>query len=199
MATNTLTTAGLFVALDSPPYMEITRQGGHWNAISAAGTPLVVIPTTLCILELYNNIASGVNMVVTDLFLFHLLGTAALHQQAIWAEVTPPKAIPTLSAIAIGSQSGRAPYTSTVGSHVVSAAGTTVVSAGWRPWGTPGSGVVSTALPGEAYSVPVDGKMIVPPGCALALTATDALATASSVQVGAAWVEVPVTNMAVVA
>ncbi len=198
MATNTLSTAGLFVALDSPPYFEITRQGGHWNAISAAGTPLVVIPTTLCILELFNNTQSGVNMVVTDMFLFHLLGTANLHQLSVWAEVTPPKAIPSLSAISIGSQSGRAPYTSTVGSHVVSAAGTTVVSAGWRPWGTPGSGVVSTALPGEAWSAPVDGKMIVPPGCSLAITAVDALATASSVQVGASWVEIPTSAMTVV-
>ncbi len=198
MAANTLATGGLFVAQDGPPYLEITRQGGHWNAISAAGTPLVVIPTTLCILELFNNVNSGVHMVITDLFNFHLLGTAALHQQAIWAEVTPPKAIPSLSAIVIGSQSGRAPYTSTVGSHVVSAAGTTVVSAGWRPWGTAGSGVVSTALPGEAFSVPVDGKMIVPPGCSLALTVTDALATASSCQVGAAWVEVPTSSLTVV-
>ena len=28
---------------------------------------------------------------------------------------------------------------------------------GWRPWEQPGPGVVSTALPGEAWSVPVVG------------------------------------------
>lgn len=180
----------LFVANGrNAQYTEIVRQGGVWSAISAAGTPLVVIPTTLCILELHNQAQSGMVMEVIDLFLFHLLGTAVLHNQSIWAEVTAPKAAPTLSAVVIGSHSGREPYTPVAGSRVVPAAGTTVIAGGWRPYGTPGPGVVSTALPGEAYSVPVDGKILVPPGCSLAITCVDALATASSVQVGATWNE----------
>ena len=177
------------VAGGGAPYTEITRGGNVWNAISGAGTPLVVIPTTLCILELWNNIGSGMVMEVEDLFLFHLLGTAAQHNQSIWAEVTSPKATPTLSAVTIGSQSGRTPYTPVASSRVVPAAGTTVIAGGWRPFGTPGPGVVSTALPGEAFSVPVEGKLLVPPGCSLAITCVDALATASSVQVGASWNE----------
>lgn len=171
----------------SATYTEMTRQGNVWSATSGAGTPLVVIPTTLCILELYNNTNSQMDMEVLDLFLFHLLGTAVLHNLSIWAEVTAPKAAPTLSAVTIGSHSGKAPYTPVAGSEVVPAAGTTVIAGGWRPYGTPGSGVISTALPGEAFSVPVDGKLFVPPGCSLCLTAVDALATASSVQVGATW------------
>ena len=169
------------------PYSELTRGGASWNAISAAGTPLVVIPTTLCIFELYNNSVDRV-MEVLDLFLFHLLGTAVLHNQSIWAEVTGRKAAPSLaSSITIGSQSGKLPYTATAETDVVPGAGTTVVAGGWRPFGTPGPGVVSTALPGEAFSVPVEGKLLVPPKCSLALTCVDALATASSVQVGASW------------
>ena len=164
MATNTLATAGLFVAPDGPPYLEITRQGGHWNTISAATTPLVVVPSTLAGLELWNNVVSGMTMVVTDLWGFHLLGTTVLHNLSIWACVTAPKAVPTLTAAVIGSQSGRAPYTSTVGSRVVTGGGTTVAANGWRPWGVQ-FGVVSTALPGEAWSVPVDDKLVVPPGC----------------------------------
>ena len=169
------------------PFSEITRGGQVWNAISAAGTPLVVIPTTLCIFELYNNSVDRV-MEVLDLYLFHLLGTAVLHNQSIWAEVTGKKAAPSLaSSIVIGSQSGKLPYTATAETDVVPGAGTTVVSGGWRPFGTPGPGVVSTALPGEAFSVPVDGKLLVPPKCSLAITCVDALATASSVQVGASF------------
>lgn len=165
-------------------YTEIARGGEMWSLISAAGTPLVVIPTTLCILEIWNNTQRTFEVI--DLFLFHLLGTAAVHNQSIWAEVTAPKASPALQAsTVVGSHSGKAPYTATLGTDLVPGAGTTVVSAGWRPWGTPGSGLVSTALPGEAFSVPVDGKMIVPPRCSLAITCVDALATASSVQVGA--------------
>ena len=165
-------------------YSEATRGGDMWSLISAAGTPLVVIPTTLCILEIWNNTQRAFEVI--DLFLFHLLGTAALHNQSLWAEVTAAKASPALQAsTVVGSHSGKAPYTATLGTDLVPGAGTTVVSGGWRPWGTPGPGVVSTALPGEAFSVPVDGKLIVPPRCSLAITCVDALATASSVQVGA--------------
>ena len=172
---------------NAAPYTETTRQGGTFNAISAAGTPLVVIPTTLCIFELFNNTSDKV-MEIQDLFLFHLLGTTALHQQSIWATVVGLKAAPSLAAsITIGSQSGAPPVTATAASDVVPGAATTVIANGWRPWGTPGPGVVSTALPGEAYSVPVDGKLLVPPGRSLALTCVDSLATASSVQVGASW------------
>ena len=128
-------------------YTEITRGGEVWNAISAAGTPLVVIPTTLCIAEYFNNTTDRV-MEVMDLFLFHLLGTAALHNLSLWAEVTPKKAAPSVAtSITIGSQSGKVPYTAIAGSDVVPAAGTTVIANGWRPWGMPGPGVVSTALP----------------------------------------------------
>ena len=166
------------------PYTEIARGGEMWSLIGSAGTPLVVIPTTLCILEIWNNTQRAFEVI--DLFLFHLLGTAALHNQSLWAEVTAPKAAPSLlAATVVGSHSGKAPYTATAGTDLVPGGGTTVVSAGWRPYGTPGSGVVSTALPGEAFSVPVDGKLIVPPRCSVAITCVDALATASSVQVGA--------------
>lgn len=186
----------------STPFSQMNYTGNGWSCISAAGTPLVVIPTTLCIFEIFNN--TGVAgppafMEVEDIFLFHLLGTAALHSQSIWAEVTPPKAAPSLSAVVVGSSSGRAPYTSTAGTQVVTAAATTVASAGWRPYGTAGSGVVATATPGEAFSVPVDGKLTVPPGCSLALTCVDTLATASSVQLGAFWYWKPATVVSNVA
>src|SRR3990172_7899236 len=91
-------------------YTEITRGGNVWNAISAAATPLVVIPTTLCIAEYYNNTSDRV-MEVLDLYLFHLLGTTVLHNISLWAEVTPKKAAPSVaSSITIGSQSGKLPY-----------------------------------------------------------------------------------------
>ena len=176
----------LFIAQGrSAAYTEITRGNEVWSLISAAATPLVVIPTTLCILEVHNPAYSKFVFEVLDLFLFHLLGTAAVHNQSIWAEVTPPKAAPTVATLVIGSHSGRESYTAALGSPIVPGAGTTVVAAGWRPYGQPGSGLVSTALPGEAFAVPVDGKLLVPPGCSLAITCVDALATASSVQVGA--------------
>lgn len=171
------------------PYTEMARAGGIWNVMSAAAAPLVAVPTTVALLEIYNNTASGMEMEVLDLFLFHLLGTAALHNIGIWAQVTAPKAAPSTGSLAINSQSGRGKYTDTAATRVTTGVGTTVVATGWRPFGTPGSGVISTALPGEAWSIEVNGKLLVPAGCSLCLSATDALATASSIQVGASWNE----------
>lgn len=167
-------------------YTETSRAGLIWNAISAAATPLVVIPTTLTILEVYNNI-QGSMLEILDLFCFHLLGTAALHQPSIWAQVTAPKAAPSTASLAIGSQSGRAKYTDTASTPVTTGSGTTVVANGWRPFGTQASGVVGTATPAEAWNARVDGALTVPYGCSVNITVTDALATASSVQVGVSW------------
>lgn len=181
--------SNLLVAQGGTPYAEMARAGGIWNVMSAAATPLVVFPSTLSVLEIYNNPASGMTLEVIDLMLFHLLGTAALHNLSIWAQVTAPKAAPSTASLSINSQSGRGKYTETAATRITCGAGTTVIATGWRPFGTPGSGVISTALPGEAFSVPVNGQLLVPPGCSLCITAVDALATASSVQLGAAWNE----------
>ncbi len=162
-------------------------QGSLQHAISDSSEPLVVIPTTLCIFELFNNTPDMV-MEVQDLFLFHLLGTTVLHNQSLWACVVGEKAKPSLAgSILIGSQSGEPPVTATAASDVVPAMDTTVIANGWRPWGQPGPGVVSTALPGEAFSVAVDGKLLVPPKRSLAITAVDSLGTNDTVQVGASW------------
>ena len=182
-------TKNLLVAQGGAPYTEMARAGGIWNVISAAAAPLVAKPTTVALLEIYNNTNSGMEMEVLDLFLFHLLGTAALHNIGVWAQVTAPKAAPSTGSLVIASQSGRGIYTDTAATRVITGVGTTVIATGWRPFGTPGSGVISTALPGEAFSVNVDGKLLVPAGCSLCLSATDALATASSIQIGAAWNE----------
>ncbi|KKN74343.1 hypothetical protein LCGC14_0391440 [marine sediment metagenome] len=178
----------LFVAQgNAAPYTEITRRGATFNAMSAAAAPLVAKPTTVCIFELYNNTEDRV-MEIQDLFLFHLLYTAALHNQSLWACVVGEKAAPSLAAsITIGSQSGEPPVTATAASPVVPGAATTVIANGWRPWGFGQPIISATTLPGEAFSVPVDGKLLVPPRRSLAISVVDSLATGSSVQVGASW------------
>lgn len=180
------------VAQGLPDYTEVTRLGRHRNCITGAVAPLVAIPTTVTALEIWNNIASDTDVIITDVFYFHLLGTAALHNPGLWAMVTTPKAVPTLTALTIFNQNGGAPETPTVGSKVVTGQGTTIVANGWRPIGNP-TPVISTALPGEAASFEVAGRWVVPPGSSFCLQMTDALATASSMQLGASWVERPLT------
>lgn len=180
----------LLVSQAGSKYGEMVRAGGVWNVKSAAFAPLVAVPTTTAILEVYNNSNSGMSMEILDIFYLHLLGTAALHNISVWAQVCAPKAAPSTASLVVASQSGRGIYTDTATTRVTTGASVTVIAAGWRPWGATGPGVVSTALPGEAQSFPIDGQLWVPPGCSIALHAVDALATASSVQIGISWNEV---------
>lgn len=170
-------------------YFEMARAGGIWNVMSAAAAPLVAVPSTTATLEIYNNTNSGMVMEVIELFLFHLLGTAAVHAPSIWAQVTAPKAAPSTASLSVNSQSGRGKYTETAATRVTCGAATTVIATGWRPVGGPNVPATSTATPMEAFSVRVDGQFIVPAGCSLALAAVDTLATASSIQLGAVWNE----------
>lgn len=180
------------VAPARTPFGEVTRLGNGWTAQTATlFAPLTAVPTTTAALELWNNSGSGMYMEIEDLFADQVLSTAATQTYAIFACVTIPKAVPTLTGLVVNSLSGRQPYTSAVGSRVVTGVGTTVIAAGWSPWGVPQAWGTAAATPGNAWTANVDGKLVVPPGCSLAVHVVGSLATASTFQVGARWIETP--------
>ncbi len=178
----------LYATPSAGPWTEVARAGGVWNVISAAAAPIATIPGTTAFQEIYNN--SGVTgpafvMEVIDLFLFNLLSTAIIHNPSLWAQVTTTKAAPTVAALVVNSQSGRGLYTTTQSTSIITAAATTVIATGWRPFGnvTP---ALETATVGAAWSAPVGGQLLIPPGCSLCLTSVDTTAT-GTVQLGATW------------
>lgn len=181
----------LFTAQGLPPFTEVTRKGDGWSIqTSTLFAPLVAVPTTVAALEIYNNmLAASVALVISDVFAMQVLATAAAQTYAIYACVSTQKAAPANSALDIFSSSGRAKYTTSAAGRIIAGIGTTVVANGWRPWGPPQAWGTATATPGNAWNAPVDGKLIVPPGCALLLHVVGALATASTFQVGASWYE----------
>lgn len=171
----------MLMAFGNPGYMETRRRGEGWNVLSAAFTSIVAAPTTAAALEVYNN---GFRLiVVSDLHIFMLSTTAATDGASIWAMITTLKAIPTKADLVLYSMSGKASITTTVNSEVGTGAGTTVIANGWMPYGNP-VGVTASADPCRGYSVPIDGKLIVPPGCSLCLHATDNTGGASGCHVG---------------
>ena len=179
----------LLTAQGLPPYSEMTRKGNGWSVQTATlMAPLVAIPTTVAALEIYNNMSKTVLM-VDDLFAAQVLSTAASQTYAIFACVSTKKAAPTNTALSVFSSSGRASYATTAAGRIVTGIGTTVVANGWRPWGPPQPWGTATATPGNAWSVPIEGRLMVPPGCALLLHLMGALATASTFQVGASFYE----------
>ena len=173
----------LLVAAGNPPYAEVRRRGDGWTVqTTTLFAPLTAIPTTTAILELYNNGARL--LVVSDVFAMHVLATAVVQTHAIYAMITTAKAVPTLTALSLNSLSGKALVTPTATSEAVTGVGTTVIANGWRPWGNLQNFNLGAATPGESWSVPVDGKLEVPPGASLCLHVAGSLATASSFQVG---------------
>ena len=175
-----------------PPFTEIMRRGqGYTVRTATLFAPLVAVPTTTAALEVYNN-AQGEILVVTDLFMEQILATAAQQANYISAMVTTKKAIPTLTALALTSMSGKPAVTPTAASDIVTGVGTTVVANGWRVYGPGLNWGLGTATPGPGYSAPIDGKIIVPYGCSLCVHVVGALATASSVHVGATFARVAV-------
>lgn len=175
-----------------PPFMELMRRGdGRTVRTATLFAPLTAVPTTTAALEIYNNTADTV-LAVTDLFMEQILGTAAQQANYISAMVTTRKAIPTLTALSLYSMSGKEIVTPTAASGIVTGVGTTVVANGWRVYGPGLNWGLGTATPGPGYSVAVDGKIIVPYGCSLCLHVVGALATASSVHVGATFASVSI-------
>lgn len=183
---------GQMVSEGLPRLTNLTALGYGWNIqTSTLFAPLVAVPTTVAALELWNNIASGKTMVVNTLFAEQILATAAAQTYGIYAMVTTAKAVPTLTALSTFSNNGQSAITPVVGSDIVTGVGTTVVANGWRPFGVPQAWGTATATPGNAWNVPIEGELVVPPGSSLCLHVVGALATASTFQVGASVFMVP--------
>ena len=176
----------LLMASGNPPYMEVRRRGDGWTVqTTTLLAPLAAVPTTTAALELYNN--GSRLLVVSDLHGLQILSTAATQTYAIYATMTTKKAVPTLTALAVHSLSGKALVTPTATSELVTGVGTTIVANGWLPYGMVQSWGTAAATPGNSWSVPIDGKLQVPPGASLALHVVGSLATSSTFQIGVSF------------
>jgi len=173
---NILTSAG------NPGYFETRRRGDSWNIMTSTEfAALVAVPTTTARLEVYNN--GSRLLVVSDLHMWRLIGTAVAVGETLWAMVTTAKAIPSLTAQTMYSLCGKAFKVPTATSEVVTGVGTTVIANGWAPYGAP-QAYLGAATPGAGQSAPIDGKLIVPPGCSLCIQVAASVNTASAFYCG---------------
>ncbi len=174
----------LLVAGGTPAGVETARRGNSWTVQTVtAFAPLVAFPTTVTILEVYNNTANT-GLSIRDLFAWQVLGTAATQTYSIWAMVTTTKVVPSLTALNLFSMSGKNFVTTTAAGPIVTGVGTTIVANGWRPYGGPNVFSTAAALPGNGWSHDIDGKIVVPYGCSLCLHIVGTLATGSSFLMG---------------
>ena len=175
----------LLTAAGNPSYMETRRRGDGWSVqLTTAPTALIAVPTTLAHLEIYNN---GTRLiVVSDLHMYRLLATAVATGDTCWAQITTQKAVPVLTALATHSMSGKSLITPTATSEVVTGVGTTIITNGWRPYGSP-SAYLGAATPGTGQNIPIDGKLIVPPGCSLCLSGSSNVNTSTAIYLGVTY------------
>ena len=189
------------VAGGIPPNAEETRKGNRYATMAtAAVAALVVTPTGVAALEIYNNTGAvpfnggPATMVITRLFSHWLVqSTTALGSGAgIWAAVSLPKAGPTNAALAIASLAGKA----NLGLQVLTAASQTPgvsPSGTWFPYGNnlkhESAGAV---VPGGQLEAVVEGRLIVPPGCSLYMHVVSGY-VADTFTSGAEWVFEPLT------
>ena len=172
----------LLVAPGNADYAETRRRGDGWTVITSTATlALVVLPSTLARLELYNN---GSRLaVVSDLHCWRVLGTAAEVGEVLFAMITTAKVVPSLTAQTLYSMSGKASIAPTATSEMVTAIGSSVLANGWMPYG-PGAAYLAATTPGTGWSVPIDGKLIIPPKCSLCLQVVATLNTGSAFHIG---------------
>jgi hypothetical protein len=175
----------LLVAAGLPPYTEMVRKGKAWATMSTSAVAgLVVRPTTVAALELWNgNNVGGPSLIVDRLFYFNLVSTNVVEGFSGWAQVTASKAAPSSASLVTRGASGK-PYNGSV----VNAVGATVIDSGWFPWTQAYQKGAGGVVPFGAVVANVEGRLIVPPQCSLCLHVVSSLVGQTFTQ-GASWFE----------
>lgn len=188
----------MLVANGLPPYAEIVRKGNHWGTMAtSAVAALVVRPTTTAAFLIHNGYTDGTVLIIDRVFTHELVtSTTGLGGGAgLYAMITPPMAPPSDGTFAINSLSGKAALAykpggiTSVGKVTAAASVGSLEDNGWFPWGSflkkESAGAV---VPGGVITEKVEGRLIVPPRCALALHVVSGY-TADTFTSGADWYE----------
>jgi hypothetical protein len=159
----------MLVAQGFPPYTEMARRGNGWSVIQTTATAgLVVRPSTVAAITIFNNEPVGGKSYIVDRIFSHaLVAGGEQGYGSLWACVHPAGMTKPTADIAGSAVNLVGDYGRTYAGTAVVDVGATVVDNGWFPWGT--CALPPTALPGSAISVDVAGRLIVPPTAALSL------------------------------
>lgn len=186
-----LSTMGDQLVVDGLPKMaEIVRLGDSWQVLGAASTGLAVVPTTAGLLTLWNGEpGNGKFYAIDSITATKIIIDVTTNDLAtIWAQIIrPPMAAPTDAALAIRSLNGKYSY----GGRARTVATGTTIANRWVPIGQiPNTSAVVGGSAWAQADIDVMGRLIVPPGGALSLTASEVTATASTFRFCIRWHEV---------
>ena len=184
-------TSDLYVAQGLPPYHELARSGGGWQAMNTAAlAALVVRPSTVAMATLYNGEPAGGKSLIMDAGFAHNLVGVAGSSYGIWLCVHPVGfTAPTNDITVRNSLSGRSAGNGSA--RTLFDTGATVADDGWFPWGDAGHAVTVT-VPGGQVTAQIDGRILIPPTAAISLTVV-ADTTGATFTSGFRWYERIVT------
>jgi len=156
------------IAFGSAPYQEIVRQGRAFYANAAAVAAVTAIPTTAHSMAIHNNESDGGRSLIIDAvgMLFTASASIIPHNGIIGclglvreATITATGATPR-QCNGMGNSDTKVRVS---GGADAALPATTGIAANWFPLGDSINAAV-TSLPGFQKFVPVDGRIIVPPG-----------------------------------
>jgi hypothetical protein len=158
----------LLVALGASSYQESVRNGrAFWVNTTTAVASVVALPTTATALAIYNNEPDGGRSYIIDwVAAQNIVSGAATGNSTIIANLGQTRAaVPTDAGLAIkkanGLGLGKDTRAMTITAGTVDAV--TGVAANWFPLGS-SVGKPGAVAVGVSIWVPVDGRLIVPPG-----------------------------------
>jgi len=175
----------------------LTAKGYGWQAITTVGVAgLVVRPSTVPLMSIYNGEAGGGKVYIIDrVFAFNLVSTAAAAFWSIWLCVQPVGTTASASVITpamIRSTRGAGAY----GGLAKIDDDTTCVDSGWFPWGPIGQSEATGVLPSGAVSAEINGRIVIPPTSALNITVVTS-AVGQTFTAGVHWFEVPQSELGI--
>jgi len=179
------------VAQGAAEYEDITRGGQAFHFISPTTTAAVIaVPTIACAGSLCNTAADGGESLIIDaVFGYSVAGGAVLYQAGMIYVLGQTRVAALAGGIVIRRNNGYGVTNDSVAlaTDAGNVDAVTGVAVGWAPLGN--SIISAVASLGQlALWVPVDGRIIVPPGRVFALHVL-ASAVGTTWQVGVMWHE----------
>lgn len=179
-----------------PPLTQLVSGGSSYQVrTTTAATPVIAIPSTACLLGLWNGEPdNGKSYIIDSVFLVRVATSAAFQEATILTNVSIA-VIPTALANTLVPRplaGNRVGYggNARVAVGVTLAAASGGVTTNWFPVGS-GHNIAGGATNlGGTLEVDVKGRFIIPPKGQFSLSVIAPVATASSVQVGVRWHEV---------
>lgn len=179
-----------------PPLTQLVQHGSSYQVRSTTGAaPVVAIPTTACLLGLWNGEPdNGKSYIIDSVFAMRIVTSAAFQEMTILTNVSL-QPIPTAIANTLiprpmaGNRVGYGGNARVaVGITLAAAAGG--VAANWFPVGNSNNISGGAANLGGSREVDCLGRFIIPPKGQFSLSVIAPVATAASVVVGVRWHEV---------